>query len=84
MIEQPLPEIRAGVWEHYKGERYVVIGIARDDRDETPLVIYLRLYGRAGLPMTARPLDGFLAQVETAEGLRPRFRYVGTVEPERS
>lgn len=74
---EPPAELSCGIYEHYKGGRYLVIGLARDDRDETLLVVYVRLYERFGVPMTARPLHDFLATVESADGNVPRFRYVG-------
>jgi hypothetical protein len=74
-------DLACGVYQHYKGDHYLVLGVARDDRDDSMLVIYVRLYGRTGVPMTARPLDGFLATVDTPEGPAPRFRYVGSSSP---
>ena len=74
------PSLPLGVYEHYRGDRYLVLGIARDDRDDTPLVVYARLYRRDGLPLTARPLDDFLAEVDTPEGPVPRFRAVGPAD----
>jgi hypothetical protein len=68
--------IRTGQYEHYKGGRYLVLGLAEDARDGTTLVIYIRLYGAAGRPMAARPLDEFFEEVETPNGLRPRFRLI--------
>ena len=71
-------DVRCGLYEHFKGGRYLVLGLARDDRDDTPLVVYVRLYDRPGIPMTARPLADFLATVDTPAGVVPRFRYVGS------
>ncbi len=74
-------ELRCGVYEHYKGDHYLVLGVARDDRDETPLVIYSRLYPRAGVPLTARPLAQFTGEVDVAGESVARFRYIGLVDP---
>ncbi len=74
---EPATELSSGIYEHYKGGRYLVIGLARDDRDETLLVVYVRLYEKPGVPMTARPLRDFLATVQSPAGSVPRFRYVG-------
>jgi hypothetical protein len=75
-----LPAVQAGVYEHYKGEHYLVLGVARDHRDETPLVVYARLYRRDGLPLTARPLDEFLGDVQVDGRTVPRFRPVGAAD----
>lgn len=73
--------IPAGVWEHWKGERYLVLGLARDatveGRSDRLLVIYSRLYRRDGVPLNARPLDDFLREVPTSAGPVARFRYIG-------
>jgi len=71
----------SGVYQHYKGDHYLVLGVARDDRDDTPLVVYARLYHRAGIPLTARPLIDFRATVETPSGPVPRFLHVGSATP---
>ena len=76
----PGPTLPLGVYEHFKGNHYLVLGVARDDRDETPLVVYARLYPKNGLPLTARPLDDFLADVNTPNGRVPRFRPLGTAD----
>lgn len=71
-------ELRCGVYEHYKGSRYFVVGIARDDATEDLLVIYTRLYRRDGVPMSARRLADFLGVTKNDEGAEvQRFRYIG-------
>ncbi|MDQ2826044.1 MAG: DUF1653 domain-containing protein [Actinomycetota bacterium] len=77
-VDRAAMDLPCGAYEHYKGDQYLVLGIARDDRDDSVLVIYVRLYPRVGIPMTARPLGDFLATVETAAGPVPRFRYLGS------
>jgi hypothetical protein len=69
-----------GVYRHYSGQHYYVMGVARDDRfdDDTELlVIYCRLYGREGVPLCARRLEEFTESVEGPDGPVPRFEYVG-------
>lgn len=71
------PSLPAGVYEHYKGNRYLVLGVARHDASDEPLVVYVRLYDRDGVPMTCRALDDFTATVDPGDGSRvPRFRLV--------
>ena len=74
------PILRAGVYRHYKGDHYLVIGVARDDsfeENERLLVIYSRLYRRRGVPLCVRSVDEFCGTVETENGLVPRFSYLG-------
>jgi hypothetical protein len=77
MLEHPLP---SGVYRHYSGDHYLVIGVARDaacDADERLLVIYTRLYSRDGVPLNARPLVEFCQMVETEAGPVQRFTPIG-------
>jgi hypothetical protein len=77
---ESVEDVRPGVYEHYRGGKYLLIGFARDDRDETTLVLYVRLYPGKGIPTSARPLDSFLATVNGPGGPQPRFRYLGPEE----
>jgi hypothetical protein len=74
-------DIPCGVYQHYKGNRYLVLGVARHDTTEDVLVIYARLYPRSGLPLSARPIADFTGEVENEKGERvKRFRYIGFQE----
>ena len=74
--------IPCGVYEHYKGERYFVLGLGREDPGDEVVVIYCRLYSRAGLPLSVRRADKFLEEVEWRGRKVPRFVYVGLKEPD--
>ena len=74
--------IRSGVYRHYKGPYYLVLGVARHSETEAALVVYVRLYARAGGPLWVRPLENFAGQVAGPKGKRiPRFKYVGLEQP---
>ena len=75
--------IRAGVYQHYKGGHYLVLGLGRCDENDEPVVVYVRLYGRAGYPMSVRTLRDFRKSVTVGSVRRPRFTYVGAREPVR-
>ncbi len=36
--------MQAGIYRHYKGQRYLVLGVARHDDTEEELVVYVPLY----------------------------------------
>ena len=74
-------ELRAGVYRHYKGNHYLVIGLAREDESEEIVVVYTRLYARAGLPMSTRRLSAWNQTVNTPQGPVPRFQYIGLETP---
>lgn len=54
--------LEPGEYEHFKGNRYEVIGVARDSETEEPVVVYRPLYGERGL--WVRPLAMFVEHVE--------------------
>ena len=43
--EEAVQSIRPGRYRHFKGREYEVLGIARHSEDESPLVVYRKLYG---------------------------------------
>ncbi|UGB37448.1 DUF1653 domain-containing protein [Frateuria soli] len=61
----------AGIYRHYKGQRYQVLGIARHSETLEELVVYRALYGGHGL--WVRPMAMF-AETVTVDGEPvPRF-----------
>ena len=66
---EPTPQI--GLYRHYKGNEYRVIGTARHSETEELLVVYQPLYGDRGL--WVRPLAMFMESVDTAQGAQPPF-----------
>jgi hypothetical protein len=52
----------AGIYRHYKGQRYRVLGTARHSETLEPLVVYQALYGEHGL--WVRPLAMFCETIE--------------------
>ena len=73
--------VPAGVWQHRKGGRYLVLGVARHDTTDEPLVVYVRLYSRDGLPMSARPVADWLSDAEVEGTDLPRFTFLGSTDP---
>ncbi len=70
----PLPAVPCGEYEHYKGHRYRVLGVARHSETLEPMVVYQALYGEHGL--WARPAAMFQATVIVDGHTVPRFRLV--------
>ena len=77
-VEERIP---CGVYEHYKGERYYVLGLGREHPSDEVVVIYCRLYGREGLPLSVRRAQDFLGDAERCGLKVPKFTYVGLREP---
>jgi hypothetical protein len=66
-----------GIYQHYKGKNYQVLGIARHSETLEELVIYNCLYENPEGKTWARPLQMFLENVVIDGKSLPRFRYIG-------
>ena len=53
--------LQPGIYRHYKGQQYRVIGTACHSETEEQLVVYQALYGECGL--WVRPLSMFIESV---------------------
>jgi hypothetical protein len=60
-----------GLYRHYKGQRYRVLGTARHSETLEPLVVYQALYGERGL--WVRPAAMFAESVTVDGACVPRF-----------
>jgi hypothetical protein len=68
-------DVRPGVYRHYKGREYRVLGVALHSETEEELVVYQPLYEGA-YPLWVRPLAMFAEEVEVAGRRVPRFALV--------
>ena len=67
----PLIETPPGLYRHYKGQLYEVVGTARHSESLEPMTLYRALYGEKGL--WVRPAAMFNEDV-VINGIRqPRF-----------
>lgn len=73
-------QLQTGVYRHYKGRFYRVLGFARHSETEEEMVVYQALYGAFG--WWVRPKAMFFEMVKTADGICRRFEYVGDEIPE--
>ncbi|MBI4138961.1 DUF1653 domain-containing protein [Candidatus Uhrbacteria bacterium] len=67
---------KPGEYEHYKGKRYRVLGVAKHSETFEELVVYQKLYD--DFDWRVRPLGMFIEEVELDGKRVPRFRYVGS------
>jgi hypothetical protein len=67
----PLIETPTGLYRHYKGGQYEVIGTVRHSETLEPMTLYRALYGAHGL--WVRPAAMFNEQVLIDGVLQPRF-----------
>ena len=78
--EEAVQSIRPGRYRHFKGREYEVIGIARHSEDESPLVVYRKLYD--DLSLWVRPAD--MWNEEVVRDGRMYTRFVRMDEPDET
>lgn len=69
---------KQGVYRHYKGNHYMLIGIAQHSETLEEMVVYRKLYGDGGL--WVRPLRMWSETVVTPDGPVARFTYIAEKE----
>lgn len=81
-----LPDLTAGVYRHYKGHLFLVLGYGQDsNHEDRSVVVYVGLEledARPGPRLRVRTAENFHATVDPATGKTttggvPRFTYLG-------
>ena len=67
-------DIQPGIYRHFKGNRYEVIGMAKHSETMEPMVVYRALYGEGGL--WVRPASMWTQWVDRGNYHGPRFQYI--------
>lgn len=70
--------VPGGVYRHYKGNHYRVLGEAKHSETLEAMVVYQALYDERGL--WVRPRAMFLEKVCVDDREQPRFAYIGPDE----
>lgn len=74
--------MKKGIYQHYKGPQYEVLGEVLHTETREALVLYKALYEIKETeigpnPLFVRPREMFLENVELDGILVPRFKYIG-------
>ena len=69
-------QVDLGVYQHFKGNKYQVIGVGLDSRDKKPVVIYQALYGDRML--WTRPVHEWADIVDYHGEYVPRFKFISS------
>ena len=69
--------IKNGIYQHYKGNKYEVIGIAKHSETLEDLVVYRALYDNNVSQLWVRPLKMFAEAIENDGKEIERFKYIG-------
>jgi hypothetical protein len=70
-------DLKLGIYEHYKGKKYRVIGIAKHSETLEDVVVYEALYENEMSKLWVRPLTMFTENVIVEGKTVPRFKYAG-------
>ena len=70
-------DLMAGVYKHYKGALYMVLGTARHSETNEKLVAYIPLAVKSGPRITVRPYNMFFDEVTVQGRAVPRFTFIG-------
>ena len=73
------PSLKPGIYRHFKGNEYRLIGISRHSETLEPLVVYKALYTSPDFgpnAIWARPLSSFTEIIERDGKTFPRFLFV--------
>lgn len=71
-----MSSLTTGVYQHYKGGKYLVLGVAKHSETKEDLVVYVTLYDNAMASMWVRPLAMFTEEVLVDGKKVPRFRKI--------
>lgn len=72
-----MSDVPAGRYRHFKGNEYVVLGVARHSESEEEFVVYRQAYGDHSL--WVRPKSMFQQFVDHAGATVPRFQLIDEV-----
>lgn len=67
-------DIKLGIYKHFKGKEYEVLGVAKHSETLEELVVYKKLYDDFSL--WVRPLSMFIEEIEKDGYKGPRFVWI--------
>jgi len=77
-----MSKVLSGIYQHFKGKYYLVLGVGFHTETEEKLVIYIPLYAQKGPRIAARPVEMFFEEVEVDGIKKARFKYIGSEMPD--
>lgn len=69
--------IKTGIYQHYKGNKYLVLAIAKHSETLEEMVVYISLYDNETSHVWVRPLSMFNEVIEKDGQKMSRFKYLG-------
>jgi hypothetical protein len=71
-----MQSLSTGIYQHYKGKQYLVLGTAKHSETLADLVVYVALHDNELSALWVRPLAMFLGEVIVNGQPVPRFKKV--------
>ena len=71
-----MTNIKPGIYEHYKGNKYRVFGVGKHSETLEEFVIYEALYDNLESKLWARPVDLFTDEVECQGQKVPHLKFI--------
>lgn len=71
-----MQKLELGIYQHYKGNKYLVLGIAKHSETLEDLVVYCTLYENEKSALWVRPLKMFLEDVVVDGQKVARFKKI--------
>jgi len=75
MLSETITSVPLGIYRHYKGNQYEVVGFAKHSETLEDMVVYKALYGERGT--WVRPLSMWDNPIEVDGKIVKRFEYIG-------
>lgn len=66
--------LQTGVYRHFKGKTYLILGIAKHSETLEDLVVYIPQYENETAAIWVRPIESFCGSVEIDGKKVPRFQ----------
>lgn len=71
-----MSKIKPGIYKHYKGNLYKVIGLVKHSETLEDLVLYECLYENQNAKVWVRPVKMFNEKINLNGKIVPRFKYL--------
>lgn len=71
-----MKDFKSGIYLHYKGKKYLTLGVAKHSETLEEMVVYVNLYENDHGNLWVRPLKMFQEKVEIDGKKVPRFKFI--------
>lgn len=71
-------KFKPGIYKHYKGQKYLALGVAKHSETLEEFVVYIPLYDNKESKVWVRPLRMFMEKVLVRGKKVPRFTFLSS------